>query len=100
MGSFVGDKSHQYWLWWAIDHTTGEPLAFHFGTREHENLDELLVLLVPFAITIDYSDNNVAYQSHVTGSKVIAGKENTQKIERKHLFDNVSSMVNEWTVCF
>jgi hypothetical protein len=32
MGSFVGDTSHQCWLWWAIDHTTGEPLAFHFGT--------------------------------------------------------------------
>ena len=34
MGSFVGDTSHQCWLWWAIDHTTGEPLAFHFGTGE------------------------------------------------------------------
>ncbi|MDR1030406.1 MAG: IS1 family transposase [Treponema sp.] len=70
---------------WAIDHTTGEPLAFHFGTRKHENLDELLVLLEPFAITIVYSDNNVAYQSRVTGSEVTAGKENTQRIERKHL---------------
>jgi hypothetical protein len=32
MWSFVGDKPHRYWLWRAIDHNTGEPLAFHFGT--------------------------------------------------------------------
>jgi insertion element IS1 protein InsB len=30
-------------------------------------------------------DNNFAYQSRVTGSEVVTGKENTQKIERKHL---------------
>ncbi|MDR0760331.1 MAG: hypothetical protein LBF74_09525 [Treponema sp.] len=29
MWSFTGDKSHQYWLWRAIDHNSGEPLAFH-----------------------------------------------------------------------
>ena len=85
MWSFVGDKSHQYWLWWAIDHVTGEPLAFHFGTREYENLDELLALLKPFDIKVVYSDNNFAYQSRVTNSKVVTGKENTQKTERKHL---------------
>jgi IS1 family transposase len=85
MWSFVGDKSHQYWLWWAIDHNTGEPLAFHFGTREHKNLDELLTLLKPFDIKIVYSDNNFAYRSRITDSEVITGKENTQKIERKHL---------------
>jgi insertion element IS1 protein InsB len=26
MWSFVGDKAHQCWLWWAIDHNTGEAL--------------------------------------------------------------------------
>jgi len=85
MWSFVGDKSQQYWLWWAIDHNTGEPLAFHFGTREHKNLDELLVLLKQFDINIVYSDDNFAYKSHITRSKVVTGKKNTQKIERKHL---------------
>ena len=85
MGSFVGDKSQPYWLWWAIDHTTGEPLAFYFGTGEHKNLDELLALLSPFDITVVYSDHNFAYPSRVTDSEVITGKENTQKIERKHL---------------
>jgi insertion element IS1 protein InsB len=79
MGIFVGDKSHQYWLWCALDHTTGEPLAFHFGTGEYENLDEILVLLQPFDIKMVYSDNNFAYPSRDTNSEVVMGKEKSQK---------------------
>ena len=85
MWSFVHDKSQQYWLWWAIDHNTGEPLAFTFGTREHKYLDELLKLLAPFDIKIVYADDNCAYRKKIRKSKVINGKRNTQKIERKHL---------------
>ena len=85
MWSFVHDKSQQYWLWWAIDHNTGEPLAYVFGTREHKHLDELLDILKTFDINIVYSDNNYAYQNHIKSSTVIIGKENTQRIERKHL---------------
>jgi insertion element IS1 protein InsB len=85
MGSFVGDKSPQYWLWWAIDHNTGEPVASYFGTREHKNLDKLLSLLRPFAINMVYIDHNYTYRSRVTDREVVMGKENTQKIERKHL---------------
>ncbi|MDR2659775.1 MAG: hypothetical protein LBC27_07305, partial [Spirochaetaceae bacterium] len=39
--SFAGNKSRQYRLWRAIDHNTGEPPAFHFGSREHKNPDGL-----------------------------------------------------------
>jgi insertion element IS1 protein InsB len=85
MWSFVHDKTQQYWLWWAIDHNTGVPLAYHFGTREHKNLDELCALLAPFNINIVYSDDNFAYKKHITESMVITGKRNTQRIERKHL---------------
>ncbi len=83
--TFVHDKAQQYWLWWAIDHHTGEPLAFCFGTREHKYLDELLSLLAPFNIHIVYADANYAYKAHVTESHVVTGKRNTQRIERKHL---------------
>ncbi len=85
MWSFVHDKSHQCWLWWAIDHNTGEPLAFCFGTREHKNLDALIGLLSPFGIKVVYADDNYAYKSRLTDSELITGKANTQKIERKHL---------------
>ncbi len=85
MWSFVHDKSQQYWLWWAIDHNTGVPLAYCFGTREHKYLDELLSLLAPYNIKTVYCDNNYAYGNHVTESEVVTGKKNTQRIERKHL---------------
>jgi len=85
MWSFVHDKSQQYWLWWVIDHNTGEPLAYVFGTREHANLDELRTELnMFFDIKAVYVDGNPAYQN-ITESEVIVGKENTQRIENKHL---------------
>ena len=85
MWSFVHDKSQQYWLWWAVDHKTGVPLAYCFGTREHKYLDELCALLSPFRINIVYSDDNFAYKNRIKDSVVITGKRNTQRIERKHL---------------
>jgi len=85
MLSFVHDKSQQYWLWRAIDHQTGIPLAYCFGTREHKYLDELLALLTPFNIKIVYYDDNFAYKSYIKESKLVTGKRNTQRIERKHL---------------
>lgn len=85
MWSFVHDKKHPYWLWWVIDHNTGVALAYCFGTREHKYLDELCNLITQFNINIIYTDNNYAYKNHITESKVITGKRNTQRIERKHL---------------
>ena len=85
MWSFVRDKSQQYWLWWAIDHNTGVPLAYCFGTKEHKYLDELLALLTPFDIGVVYADDNRAYHKRIKDSSLVTGKRNTQKIERKHL---------------
>ena len=83
MWSFYHDKEHQIWLWWAIDHSTGEVIAYWFGTREHKNLDELKKLLEPLNIGAVYTDGNFAYFKRF--SNVIVSKKNTQKIERKHL---------------
>ena len=58
MGSFYGDKRHQIWLWWAMDHDTGEVIAYWFGTREHKNLDALKKLLAPLNIGTVYTDGN------------------------------------------
>jgi hypothetical protein len=41
MWSFVGSKSQQRWLWHAIDHHTGQILAYVFGTREDETFLKL-----------------------------------------------------------
>ncbi len=85
MWSFYHDKSHQIWLWWAVDHATNTPLAFTFGTREHKNLDELLALLKPFPIATVYADYNFAYEKRIPAEQLVSGKKNTKKIERDHL---------------
>lgn len=85
MWSYCHDKKHQEWLWWAIDHGTGVPIAFCFGTREYKVLDELLMLLSTVNIRYIYTDNNFAYSSRIPKSKHRTGKRNTQLIERKHL---------------
>ncbi len=85
MWSFYHDKSHEVWLWWAIDHKTGVPIAFVFGTRKHKYLDELLELLKPFSIGTVYADNHSAYSDRIPEENLVTGKKNTQKIERRHL---------------
>ena len=67
--SYCHDKGHQQWLWWAIDHETGTPIAFCFGSREHKVLDELLRLLASVNIRYIYTDNNFAYSSRIPTSK-------------------------------
>jgi insertion element IS1 protein InsB len=39
MWSFVGSKSWPRWLWHAIDHQTGQVLAYIFGAREDHVLN-------------------------------------------------------------
>jgi insertion element IS1 protein InsB len=85
MWSFYHDKEHQIWLWWAMDHDTGEVVAFWFGSREHSNLDKLLELLEPLNIEKVYTDGNYAYYERVHSEVLVVSKKNTQKIERKHL---------------
>ena len=85
MWSYYHDKSHQLWLWWAVDHETNVPLAYTFGTRKHKYLDELLALLKPFPIGTVYTDKNYAYQERLSPDMLVLGKKNTQRIERDHL---------------
>jgi insertion element IS1 protein InsB len=65
MWSFVGSKSQQRWLWHAIDHHTGQILAYVFGTREDKTFLKLKELLAPFGITHYYTDGWGAYRRHI-----------------------------------
>jgi IS1 family transposase len=85
MGSFYQDKKHQVWLWRAVDHETGEAVAFWFGTREHKNPDKLLKLLEPLKPSKVYTDGNYAYYERFSPEVLTVTKKNTQKIERKYL---------------
>ncbi len=81
MWSFVGSKSQQRWLWHAIDHHTGQVLAYVFGTREDHVFLELQALLKPFGLTRFDTDGWGAYRRHIDPDQHTVGKQHTQKIE-------------------
>ena len=81
----MGNKDTQRWLWHAIDRATGSVLAYVLGPREEQALRELKGLLEPFGISRFYTDGWGAYQRHLDPAQPIIDKQNTQKIERKHL---------------
>src|SRR6266508_5692804 len=101
MWSFVGSKSQQRWLWHAIDHHTGQVLAYVFGTREDHVFLELQALLKPSGITRFYTDGWGAYRRHIDPDQHTVGKQHTQKIERKHttLRARIKRLVRK-TICF
>jgi len=101
MWSFVGDKSKQRWLWLAIDHKTGETVAFVFGRRKDEVFLKLKKLLKPFKIGKYYTDNWGAYSKNLDKDKHEIGKRNTQTIERKNLTlrTRVKRLTRK-TICF
>jgi insertion element IS1 protein InsB len=85
MWSFVYDRGHQCWLWYAVDHCTGEVLAYAFGVREYCVLEGLLLLLRSFSIFRVYVGGGYVYEKVLGAGRVKVGKRYTQKIERKHL---------------
>jgi len=101
MWSFVGRKSQQRWLWHAIDHCTGQIVAYVFGTREDETFLQLQELLTPFGMTHFYTDGWGAYRRHLDPRTHTVGKQHTQKIERKHLtFRTRLKRLTRKTICF
>ena len=101
MWSYVEKKSNPSWLWHAIDHKPGQVLAYVFGQRKDEVFLELKELLQPFGISRFYTDNWGAYSRHLEKQKHIVGKQNTQRIESKHinLRTRIKRLVRK-TICF
>ena len=101
MWSYVAKKSQPRWLWHAIDHQTGRVLAYVFGRRQDEVFLRLQTLLTPFGITKFYTDGWGAYERHLDPAQHQVGKENTQKIESKHinLRTRIKRLVRR-TLCF
>jgi insertion element IS1 protein InsB len=76
--SYVGKKSEQRWLWYAIDHVTSTILAYVLGKRKDEVFKQLKALLQPFNIARYYTDDWGAYERHWDGDQHEVGKRNTQ----------------------
>ena len=85
MWSYVGRKDDPRWLWHAIDHESGKVLAYIVGNRTDAVFLQLKALLEPCGITRFYSDDWGAYKRHLSSKEHVIGKQNIQKIERKHL---------------
>ena len=101
MWSYVHSKAHPRWLWHAIDHPSGTVLAYGFGRRQDTVFLELQALLEPFGITRFYTDGGGAYARPLAPEQHHVGKENTQKIESKHinLRTRIKRLVRR-TICF
>ena len=85
MWSYVGHKGNKRWLWHAIDRETRQVLAYVFGERKDQVFLELKGLLEPFGISRFYTDDRGAYERNLDPEQHLIGKDNTQRIERKHL---------------
>jgi len=101
MWSYVGKKANQRWLWHAIDHHSGQVLAYVFGQRKDTVFLQLQALLEPFGITRFYTDGWGAYERYIAPEKHEVGKQHTQTIESKHinLRTRIKCLVRR-TICF
>ena len=76
-------------------------LAYVFGRRKDSVFLRLQELLEPFGNTKYDTDGRGAYERHIEAEKHQVGKENTQKIESKHI--NLRARI-KWlvrrTLCF
>ena len=101
MWSYVGHKSNQRWLWHALNHASGKVLAYMLGDHKDQVFVALKALLEPFGVTRFYTDDWGAYERHLPAEKHVVGKQNTQKIERKHLTlrTRIKRLVRK-TICF
>jgi insertion element IS1 protein InsB len=101
MWSFVRKKKEPRRLWHALDHRTGQVLAYVFGRRKDEVFLQLKALLTPFGITRYYTDYWGAYGRNLPPEVHSPGKHNTQQIERKHLTlrTRIKRLVRR-TICF
>jgi insertion element IS1 protein InsB len=101
MWSYVGKKREPRWLWHAIDHRSGQVLAYVLGRRKDEVFLKLKALLEPFGITRYYTDYWGAYTRHLETEAHQPGKRNPQQIERKHLTLRTRiKRLGRKTICF
>ena len=101
MWSDVRSTAHRRWLWHAIDHHSGHVFASVFGRRQETVCLQRQALLEPFGITRYYTDGWGAYERHIDAAQHRVGKDNTQKIESKHinLRTRIKRLVRR-TICF
>ena len=103
MWSRVRSKNQSCWLWHAINHDNGDVVAYVLGSRKIQSLEKLTTLISNLNLNIShiYTDNNFSYQEVIPRNILKIGKQNTQKIERKHLtFRSRLKRLARKTICY
>nr|WP_232370362.1 IS1 family transposase [Xenorhabdus lircayensis] len=84
MGSFVGNKEQQRWLWYAWEPRLKRIIAHTFGRRSKKTLKKLLKKLARFNVAFWCTDNFNIYNM-LPKNKHLIGKSFTQRIKRENL---------------
>src|SRR5690242_19065410 len=74
MGSFVGKTQEPGWRWHAIEHGTGQVLAYVVGRRREEVWGQLKALREPFGIMRFFPDYWRAYARQLAPETPVPGK--------------------------
>ena len=77
-------RKYWIWLWWAVEHETNTPLAYVFGIREYQYLEELIELLNLFSIGTVCPNNHFDYESRIIDKFLVSGK----RTYKKYIFIN------------
>ncbi len=78
MWSFIGSKQQERWLWHAIDHHTGQLLAYVLAPDQDAAFKQLKSLLSPFGSTHFYTDGWGADERDLEPEQHTVAKANTQ----------------------
>lgn len=85
MWSYVGNKSNQRWLWYAIERKSRRVLAFVLGPRTDQTYQRLLDLLPSKLLDHYNTDHWGAYDRIPFEPLRFKGKRGNQRIERANL---------------
>jgi len=96
MWSYVGKKAEPRWLWHAIDHRSGQVLAYVFGRRKDEVFLQLKELLEPFGITRFYTNGWAAISGDLLSAVISTRYILDFRKDNPNVFNN---LIQNW-LCF
>jgi IS1 family transposase len=99
--SYVGDKAHQAWLWYAFEPRSRQIVAWVIGRRTDETCRRLLRQLRRCQVLRFCTDDWESYQKFIPEAHHWVGKQWIQRIERQNLnFRTHLKRLHRRTICF
>jgi insertion element IS1 protein InsB len=99
--SFVHNKEHQAWLWYAFEPDSKRIVAWTVGRRTDESCGRLLKQLEKYQVLRFCTDDWESYEKLVPEAHHWTGKHWTQEIERQNLnFRTHLKRLHRKTICY